>query len=50
MKFSLEGHQFAIFGYSLTSDSRYVISVSNNMIKKTNMNSSGAARIPGGSN
>ena len=23
MKFSLEGHQFAIFGYSLTSDCRY---------------------------
>ena len=28
MKFSLEGHSFAIFGYSLTSGGRYVISVS----------------------
>ena len=32
LKFSLEGHQFAVFGLKLTSDSRYVISVSNKVI------------------
>ena len=32
LKFSLEGHQFAVFSYKLTSDSRYVISVSNKII------------------
>ena len=32
MKFSLEGHNFAIFGYSLTSGGRYVISVSNKFL------------------
>ena len=29
---SLEGHQFAIFGFKLTSDFRYVVSVSNQFI------------------
>lgn len=29
LKYSLEGHRFAIFGCDLTSDKRYVVSVSN---------------------
>ena len=32
MKFSLEGHNFAIFGFELTSGGRYVISVSNKFL------------------
>ena len=32
LKFSLEGHQFAVFGFKLTSDGRYVVSVSNKII------------------
>ncbi|UYV69119.1 NWD2 [Cordylochernes scorpioides] len=32
LKYSLEGHQFAIFGFSLTSDRRYVLSVSNKFL------------------
>ncbi|XP_076319840.1 NACHT and WD repeat domain-containing protein 2 isoform X1 [Tachypleus tridentatus] len=32
LKYSLEGHQFAIFGFALTSDLRYVLSVSNRFI------------------
>ena len=32
LKFSLEGHQFAVFGFKLTSDGRYVVSVSNKFI------------------
>ena len=32
LQFSLEGHQFAVFGFQLTSDSRYVVSVSNKII------------------
>ena len=32
MKYSLEGHQFAIFGFKLTSDLRYIVSVSNKFI------------------
>ena len=28
LKYSLEGHKFAVFGCSLTSDKRYVVSVS----------------------
>merc|ERR1712218_147837 len=29
LKYSLEGHQFAVFGFKLTSDFRYIVSVSN---------------------
>ena len=32
MKFSLEGHQFAVFGCQLTSDNRYIVSISNKII------------------
>ncbi|KAK0175700.1 hypothetical protein PV327_009429 [Microctonus hyperodae] len=32
LKYSLEGHQFAVFGFCLTSDYRYVISISNRFI------------------
>ena len=32
LKYSLEGHQFAIFDMKLTSDNRYIISVSNKFI------------------
>ena len=32
LKYSMEGHQFAIFAMRLTSDSRYIVSVSNKFI------------------
>ena len=32
LKYSLEGHLFAVFGFKLTSDSRYIVSVSNKFI------------------
>ena len=32
LKFSLEGHLFAVFGFRLTSDFRYIVSVSNKFI------------------
>eukprot|EP00095_Tigriopus_kingsejongensis_P001882 maker-scaffold70_size417918-snap-gene-3.18 protein:Tk01882 transcript:maker-scaffold70_size417918-snap-gene-3.18-mRNA-1 annotation:"leucine-rich repeat and wd repeat-containing protein kiaa1239-like" len=32
LKYSLEGHQFAVFGFNLTSDFRYIVSVSNKFI------------------
>ena len=32
LKYSLEGHQFAIFGFKITSDFRYIVSVSNKFI------------------
>ena len=32
LRFSLEGHQFAVFGFRLTSDLRHIISVSNKVI------------------
>ena len=32
LKYSLEGHRFAIFGSSLTHDKRYVVSISNRFI------------------
>ncbi|KAL7638639.1 UNVERIFIED_CONTAM: hypothetical protein RMT77_011211 [Armadillidium vulgare] len=32
LKYSLEGHQFAVFGFSLTVDRRYIVSVSNKFI------------------
>ena len=32
LKYSLEGHRFAIFGCSLTNDMRYVVSISNRFI------------------
>ncbi|XP_023233004.1 NACHT and WD repeat domain-containing protein 2-like [Centruroides sculpturatus] len=32
MKYSLEGHQFAVFSFVLTSDFRYVVSVSNRFV------------------
>ncbi|XP_011493787.1 PREDICTED: NACHT and WD repeat domain-containing protein 2 [Ceratosolen solmsi marchali] len=32
LKYSLEGHQFAVFGFCLTSDYRYVLSISNKFI------------------
>ncbi len=32
LKYSLEGHQFAVFGFRLTSDFRYIVSVSNKFI------------------
>lgn len=32
LKYSLEGHQFAVFGFCLTSDFRYVVSISNRFI------------------
>ena len=32
LKYSLEGHVFAVFGFKLTSDYRYIVSVSNQFI------------------
>uniref|UniRef100_T1J835 NACHT domain-containing protein n=1 Tax=Strigamia maritima TaxID=126957 RepID=T1J835_STRMM len=32
LKYSLEGHQFAVFGFGLTSDCKYVMSMSNRFI------------------
>ncbi|XP_015602008.1 NACHT and WD repeat domain-containing protein 2 isoform X2 [Cephus cinctus] len=32
LKYSLEGHQFAVFGFCLTSDYRYIVSISNRFI------------------
>ena len=32
LKYSMEGHQFAIFAMRLTSDKRYIVSVSNRFI------------------
>ncbi|XP_076230123.1 NACHT and WD repeat domain-containing protein 2 isoform X3 [Nomia melanderi] len=32
LKYSLEGHQFAVFGFCLTSDYRHVVSISNRFI------------------
>ncbi|KAK5645668.1 hypothetical protein RI129_004132 [Pyrocoelia pectoralis] len=32
LKYSLEGHQFAVFAMCITSDSRYVVSISNRFI------------------
>jgi len=32
LQYSLEGHQFAVFGFCLTSDYRYIVSVSNKFI------------------
>ncbi|XP_066996019.2 NACHT and WD repeat domain-containing protein 2 [Anabrus simplex] len=32
LKYSLEGHQFAVFGFCLTSDYRYIVSISNKFI------------------
>jgi len=32
LKYSLEGHQFAVFGICLTSDARFVVSVSNKFL------------------
>ncbi|KAK8403257.1 hypothetical protein O3P69_000406 [Scylla paramamosain] len=32
LKYSLEGHQFAVFGFRLTQDLRYIVSVSNKFI------------------
>ena len=32
LKYSLEGHRFAVFACSLTSDKRYVVSVSNKFV------------------
>lgn len=32
LKYSLEGHQFAVFGFVITSDYRYVVSISNRFI------------------
>ena len=32
LKYSLEGHLFAVFGFKLTSDKRYIVSVSNKFI------------------
>lgn len=32
LKYSLEGHQFAVFSFCLTSDYRYIVSVSNKFI------------------
>ena len=32
LKFSLEGHPFAVFGFQLTSDSRYLTSISNRLV------------------
>ena len=31
-QYSLEGHQFAVFGFCLTSDLRYIVSISNKFI------------------
>ncbi|XP_043227949.1 NACHT and WD repeat domain-containing protein 2-like isoform X1 [Amphibalanus amphitrite] len=32
LKYSLEGHQFAVFGFRLTADLRYIVSVSNKFV------------------
>ncbi|XP_026317171.1 NACHT and WD repeat domain-containing protein 2 [Hyposmocoma kahamanoa] len=32
LKYSLEGHQFAVFGFRLSSDTRYVVSISSRVI------------------
>ena len=32
LRFSLEGHQFAVFGFRLTSDIRHLVSISNKII------------------
>ena len=32
LRFSLEGHQFAVFGFQLTSDLRHLVSISNKII------------------
>ena len=32
LKYSLEGHLFAVFGFKITSDFRYIVSVSNKFI------------------
>ncbi|CAL8088660.1 unnamed protein product [Orchesella dallaii] len=32
LKYSLEGHQFAVFGYQLTADFRYIVSISNKFV------------------
>ncbi|KAJ0171169.1 hypothetical protein K1T71_013368 [Dendrolimus kikuchii] len=32
LKYSLEGHQFAVFGFRLSSDKRYVVSISSRVI------------------
>ncbi|CAB0044685.1 unnamed protein product [Trichogramma brassicae] len=32
LKYSLEGHQFAVFGFCMTSDYRYLVSISNKFI------------------
>jgi hypothetical protein len=32
LKYSLESHQFAVFDFRLTRDSRYIISISNRII------------------
>lgn len=32
LQYSLEGHQFAVFGFCLTSDFRYIVSISNKFI------------------
>ena len=32
LKFSLEGHQFAVFGFKMTSDFRYIVSISNKFV------------------
>lgn len=32
LQYSLEGHQFAVFGFCLTSDYRYIVSISNRFI------------------
>ena len=32
LKYSLEGHKFAVFACNLTSDKRYVVSVSNKFV------------------
>ena len=32
LRFSLEGHQFAVFGFRLTSDMRHLVSISNKII------------------
>lgn len=32
LKYSLEGHQFAVFAFRLTPDFRYIVSISNKFI------------------
>lgn len=31
-QYSLEGHQFAVFGFRLTADYRYIVSISNKFL------------------